>query len=235
MRGPLGLAYATEGSTNRKTGPIATTGVAQVTCPDTCPFRDNGCYAETAKMGHVTRSLNRAAERHTALEAILEEAHLVDQLKGWMPLRLHIVGDCPDDETTQILSAAAARYRTRHNAPVWTYTHAWREVDRASWGQVSVLASCETPDDVDEAHARGYAAALVVDTHPSSSRYELDGVEVIPCPQQTQPGTTCESCLLCSRDDYLRQSRRVIGFAAHGATRMIRAALKHRREAYAVV
>jgi hypothetical protein len=79
------------------------------------------------------------------------------------PLRLHTVGDCRTDEAARIVAAAAERYMDAGGGPVWTYTHAWRLVDRASWGRVSVLASCETPEQVELARARGYATAIVVD------------------------------------------------------------------------
>jgi hypothetical protein len=78
-------------------------------------------------------------------------------------MRLHTVGDCRTDEAAKIVAAAAERYMDAGGGPVWTYTHAWRLVDRASWGRVSVLASCETPEQVELARARGYATAIVVD------------------------------------------------------------------------
>lgn len=33
-------------STNKKTGPIAVVTSSHDTCPDTCPFKRNGCYAD---------------------------------------------------------------------------------------------------------------------------------------------------------------------------------------------
>jgi hypothetical protein len=33
-------------STNKKTGPIAVLTSSFYTCPDTCPFKRNGCYAD---------------------------------------------------------------------------------------------------------------------------------------------------------------------------------------------
>ena len=33
-------------STNVKTGPIPVSTGSRATCPDTCPFKANGCYAD---------------------------------------------------------------------------------------------------------------------------------------------------------------------------------------------
>ena len=40
------LYHITLKSTNRKTGPIAVVTSSQDTCPDTCPFKGGGCYAD---------------------------------------------------------------------------------------------------------------------------------------------------------------------------------------------
>ena len=39
------LYHITLKSTNRKTGPIAVVTSSQDTCPDVCPFKQSGCYA----------------------------------------------------------------------------------------------------------------------------------------------------------------------------------------------
>jgi hypothetical protein len=231
------LAYATNKSANGKTGPgVAVTGAAQASCPPTCPFLGQGCYAENGPQGWQTSKLNKAAVDATPSDIALEEAAKIVALPGNKPLRLHVVGDCASDETAQIVSSAAEQYAAKHDKPVWTYTHAWRDVDRRSWGSVSVLASCETAEDVADAHARGYAVALVThDPHPGPERYELDGIEVIPCPQQTGRAENCGECLLCIHDDYLLNAERVIGFEAHGKVGLVQEAINQRKTAYAPV
>jgi hypothetical protein len=83
---------------------------------------------------------------------------------------------------------------------------------------VSVLASCETADDVRLARARGYAAALVVPAFEDAAAFPLaglDGAKVVPCPQQTRD-RSCTDCRLCFADARLRDRNLVIGFALHG-------------------
>lgn len=230
------LAIAKNVSGNSKIGDAATTYAAQPSCPLSCPFLDGGgCYAETGRIGmFVTRPLNEAAARSgaTAVTVALAEAEAIDLLipVGGRPLRLHSVGDCSTDQAARTVSAAAERYMQRGGGPVWTYTHAWRDVDRASWGDVSVLASCETPADVLLAHARGYATAVVVEEFESDRKYSgsIPESAVLPCPQMTR-GVACSDCRLCMDDAGLRERGCSIGFEIHGiplTVRRARAALR---------
>ena len=178
-------------------------------------------------MGYVTGRLN-ASGWNTPEVIALAEAAEIDKLSGANPLRLHGVGDCKTDRAAEIVSGAADRYRERGGQPVWTYTHAWRQVDRASWAGVSVLASCETPEDVKAADARGYAVErTVMDWAEAGPITTEDGRTLKPfqCPEQTGRARDCESCRFCTKDSAWR-GRAYLVLKAHGATRKMRAALE---------
>lgn len=52
--------YATNVSASRKLGDVSVTHVAQISCPDSCPFLHAGCYAENGFLGgFITKRLNR--------------------------------------------------------------------------------------------------------------------------------------------------------------------------------
>lgn len=220
------LAIAKTSSGNAKLGDCATTHAAQQSCPASCVFKDGGgCYAETGRQGmFVTRRLNESGELVDAspLDVAQAEADAIDamQVVPGRPMRLHTVGDCATDEAARIVAAAAARYVERGGGPVWTYTHAWRQVERASWGMVSVLASCETREDTLAAAARGYATAVVVERFESDRRHRsIDAInestDVVPCPSMTR-NVPCSSCRLCMNDQGLRERGYSIAFAIHG-------------------
>jgi hypothetical protein len=218
---------AVERSQNRKVGDVSATYASQKTCSPTCPFYNSGCYAELGLTGFTTRRVNYQQKRSkiTALDLAQREAKAIGKLSGKRPCRLHVVGDCTTDLCALIVSTAADEYRSRHGKPVWTYTHSWRDVNRQSWGNVSVLASCETTADVRIARALGYATAVVVEKHASDKAYVQDGIKMIPCPQQTHKSVTCESCKLCFDDKRLRAIGGTIAFASHGATKKVKQAL----------
>jgi hypothetical protein len=216
---PQPAAIAVETSTNSKLGAVSATYTSQASCPKSCPWYRNGCYAERGLVGWQTRKLNRSAVRG-ALRIAQAEARAIDRLTGDRLLRLHVVGDARTDAAAGELGAAARRYAARGMLPrrgrkVWTYSHSWRTVSRDSWGDaVSVLASVETVRDAREAMAKGYAAAVVVSAFERSSAYPIDGTTVLPCPHQTR-GVSCRDCGLCRDDERLRSAGLVIAFQAH--------------------
>jgi site-specific DNA-methyltransferase (adenine-specific) len=232
------LAIAKSKSGNKKLGGVATTYAAQTSCPSSCVFFDGGgCYAESGKVGITARRLNAGAKLQPSgpYEVAVAEAEAIDDISvvPERPLRLHTVGDCATDVAAFLVSDASGRYRARGGGPVWTYTHAWRDVSRESWGDVSVLASCETESDVRAAQERGYATSIVIDTEfKKKGRYRLsaedgqaEGVEIFPCLEQTI-GRTCADCTLCFDDKALKERGYTIAFHVHGESPTVRAAVK---------
>jgi hypothetical protein len=145
------------------------------------------------------------------------------------PLRLHTVGDCKTDRAAAIVADAAMAHTARYGQPSWTYTHAWRAVQRPSWGTVSVLASCETEDDVARATAEGWACAIVVnkgDVLPDT----IAGMKTIHCPQQTGGKPDCARCMICAKDTRIK-GKAVVVFEGHGATKKLAIALESRKGA----
>ncbi len=209
-------AIAIENSQNSKLGMCSATYVSQDSCPSSCPLRSSGCYAEYGPLGIITRRLSKSNK--TPFQLAREEARAIDRLTGDRPLRLHVVGDCRTDASAHTLAYAAKRYTKRGNKSVWTYTHSWREIKRSSWGQISVLASCDNLEHVEQARARGYATAVIVEKFTSTRTYSVLGQKIIPCPAQTKK-ITCRDCKLCWNDQRLLKRKLTIGFEAHGIGR----------------
>lgn len=249
------LAFASLKSDNRKTGPIYVTSSAQQSCPNgennsyRCPFLNAGCYAEGGPQGVTTKRMNTTAGQAQAdsLEIAKAEAAALDKLAGYLNtyqggpskmLRLHIVGDAVTTESAKILAEACQPFYRRSDridtlpgdggagvSKVWAYTHGWRNVPRSAWGDVSILASCETLEDLEQAHARGYACAAVVPDYDNAhlgARWKAypkeNGFIILPCPNEARPEKpTCDKCGLCLREDMLRSKKMVIAFATHGS------------------
>lgn len=207
---------AVEITANPKLGGASVTFVSQETCPKTCALRGTACYAEWGSVGIHRVRLNRESSGLSSMELSRNEAAAVEGLSGKRPLRLHVVGDCTDNYAAHIVAESAAIYSSRHDQTVWTYTHAWRDIYRANWGYVSVLASCETTAQVRDANTLGYSAAILVDSHAGDKAYMRDGLKILPCPEQTGRAANCLECGLCLKDDLLLKSRLTIAFALHG-------------------
>lgn len=229
--GLLAMASArTENSkltADHKARPVSVTYASHASCPTDCAFHpdhNGGCYGATGPIGFMAKRMRDAAAEQSAdtHDIARAEAASIRALPGGRPLRLHGYGDCRTDTDARIVSDACTDY----DGDVWTYTHPWRTVARESWGNVSVLASCETEQDVIDATARGYAVELTVpsfDGLPS----KIGGLNVIPCPQQTVAKADCASCMLCSKGDRL-QGRALVALRAHAQVSRIRESLAAR-------
>jgi hypothetical protein len=225
-------AVVVERSDNRKLGPpgkVSSTYVGLESCPDSCPFKakdpitgKSPCYGQHGKCGEFV--LPRFLADAKADQTALEEAHQIrTKLTGKRPLRLHTLGNCATPARAEAVSAAADEYCAKHGQPVWTYTHA-HHVPRQSWGGVSVLRSCHTPEQVQQAYRDGYAASIVVPIGTKNMTPMPGGFKVIMCPAQRSKTTTCVTCpggkeghALCMHDELLRQKKLVVGFEAHSA------------------
>ena len=211
-------ATAVEKSKNGKLGRVSATYSSIRSCSESCALRGNGCYAEAGRVGIITKQTGKAAEQLTKLEIAEVEGEAIARLSGRLPLRLHVVGDCDSDQAATVIANAAETYHRKAGSRVWGYTHSWRTVESAWWDVegVAMRASCESTAQISDAHARGYAAVVVVDQHPESGRaWTSDqGDKIVPCPEQTR-GMTCADCRLCWSND----KAITIAFAAHGPKR----------------
>jgi len=218
-----------EETANAKLGGIATTHASRHTCPTSCPMKNSGCcYTETPPQLFVLKALtaHQARLKENHLKTARREAALIDGLNRQTDLRIHTVGDCKSEGAAKLVATASEGFMKRTGGKAYTYTHAWREVPRNAWGSVSVLASCETMADVKQAISRGYVAALVVPKHNGWKAYKNEGLNMLPCPAQTNDAKTCKQCRLCMRDDLLRKANAVVVFQAHGATVKVNKLLK---------
>jgi hypothetical protein len=201
----------------------ATYAAIKYTCPDSCSLKGAGCYAQTSFVGMINSRMERRAKGGSTLDLARAEAAAIDaaydgnEVPSGRALRIHVAGDSRTIAGTKLINSAIGRWKKRGGGDVWSYTHAWRNVQRSDWRYVSVLASVATVGEVGAARAQGYAPSIVVAEHPSEKAYLLAGSDVkwIPCPAQTR-GVGCTDCRLCFNADRLFQSNMGISFAAHG-------------------
>ena len=195
----------------------------QSSCPKDCPLMGEGCYAELGYVGITSHRLDDEAKGSSPLEVARAEAAAIDNSYkgGDVPdkrdMRLHVAGDSRTIAGTRLINNAVGRWKQRGGGDAWSYTHAWKHVDRSEWSNVSILASVSSTAEVGPAILKGYASAIVVQEHPSEKAYKLEGSETkwIPCPNQTR-GIGCTDCRLCFDADRLFENGFGIAFAVHG-------------------
>lgn len=229
----LKIAAVVEKSDNCKIGNMSATYTPFATCPDTCPMkpatRIDGTFETTegyCTQGMVSCTMRRLGKTVVSTKATLfqiqkAECSGIEALSGKRPLRLKGAGDTPNDRYARGLAKACKTYSAKHNQPTYTYTHNWRTVKRASFGDISVLASCDAVSDIAAARDRGYATAVIVSHFPAGAKvFEVNGESILPCPNQVAENAgrlfTCEQCMLCANDEMLRARGLTVGFEAHG-------------------
>lgn len=198
------------------------------TCPDTCVFKDNGCYVQAGITGPANQKLDENSRNVEPYDVIEAEAKAIenafkdgvpqDGAKGGRDLRIHVGGDVSCYRGAVRLSMAAERWRGAGGGDVWLYTHRWESIEFSCWrDSIHALASVETAEQADRAYSLGYTPMIVVKDFMKNVPYDLPdsamGLKLVPCRHQIE-GVTCVECRMC-----LRKSNRRIAIAvyAHGA------------------
>ena len=220
MRG----AIFVEKSKNSKVGNVSATYVSiKGSCPSTCKLKSVGCYAQQSFVSIVNKRLEKRARQDKPLDLARSEAKAIDasfrggKVPAGRPCRLHVSGDTTVVKGAKLINSAIKRWKKRGGGECWTYTHAWKNVKRSNWSDVSILASIESTNQVAEARANGYAPAIVINSFPSDKAFQLPGSDTkfIPCVAQTRD-VSCEDCRLCFNANRLFEKNMGIAFSVHG-------------------
>ena len=206
-------------SMNGKTGLVSATYAPIQSCPDTCVFKDQGCYGQTGPCGLVFNRVTKNTEKLelSITDIAAHEASGIDCLPGDLPLRLHVTGDCTTNDSAKLVSAACERYAERSKQPVWAYTHAWLTVDRDAWGSVNVLASVENLTQAKQAINKGYTVAFVVPLNKIADTVQEcaeSGLNAKLCNNFSKK-TKCTKCRVCFNTDISEID--VVLLPTHGA------------------
>lgn len=217
-------------SANAKTGPMPVTTSSNDTCPSACPFRGNGCYAESGNLGSLWAKLSRAlpgqAFRSGVATVVARSWDALCAAVAALPAgtlwRHNQAGDLPhvggDIDAVRLGALCAANAGKRG----FTYTH--HDMTRAH-NQGAILAaneqgftvnlSANTLAHADELAALEIAPVVVVlprDASPQSVATPA-GRRVVVCPATYRDDVTCKTCALCA----VVARQVIVGFPAHGA------------------
>ena len=210
------LTHLTLKSSNKKVGPIPVSTSSHLNCPQTCPYLNNGCYADSGPLALHWRKVTEG-ERGLTWHEFLSKVEALPEGQLW---RHNQAGDLLDfnkqDGINQLAELAVAARKTKG----WTYTHhrirglaAAEAIRYAKDFNFTVNMSCETEAEVDYHISKGRLAVLTVPQSENRKLYLTNGGNrVMLCPQQTNPTVTCATCKLC----YERKPNQVIAFRLHG-------------------
>lgn len=209
--------HLTRVSRNAKTGPIPVSTTSASTCPDSCPFKNNGCYAAYGP-------LKLHWDKVTSGERSLPWADFLAAIRR-LPLgqlwRHNQAGDLPGDgeaiDAVKLLELTKANRGRRG----FTYTHkpltpqnalAIRKAVRAGF-TINVSANSLAEADALLSRTRALPVVAVVPEDAPHRGTTPGGNKYIICPAQIRDDVSCATCGLCQNAD---PKRPVIAFKAHG-------------------
>jgi hypothetical protein len=209
-------------SSNVKTGPIPVTTSDASTCPDVCPFKKSGCYADSGPLALHWSKVSKG-ERGNDLSALAKQIRAFPRNQVW---RHNQAGDLPgignvidSDALAQIVDANKGRRG-------FTYTHKPCEgannasnldaVKSANSQGFTINLSGNNLAHADRlANLQAGPVVCVVPEATESTFFTPAGRKGIVCPAQQRDDITCASCQLCSR----AMRSVIIGFRAHGTSK----------------
>ena len=220
------MYHITPKSKNAKVGKMAVTTSTATTCPSACPFRDNGCYAESGPLKlhwlKVTKG-ERGDDWSTFLDKIKE-------LPAGSKWRHNQAGDLPGDtqdlDSTKCVDLAKANEGKRG----FTYTHYdvldnfqnAITVNMMNHLGFTVNVSANNLEHADQLCDLDIApVATVLPIEQTTNTVTPKGRKVVVCPATYKDDVSCASCMLCEKWD----RNVVVGFPAHGTSKKKAAAI----------
>ena len=211
-------------SANSKTGPMAVSTTAKASCPDKCPLKKAGCFADGGPLQLHWEQVSQGKRGVEFDDFLLQVA----TLPRGAEYRHNQAGDLPPDETKKdtidaVKLAALAAVIRRRRIKGFTYTH-YPVLDNET-NQAAIKAandqgftinlSANNVTEVDELLALKIApVAVIMPLSAPKVSFTAAGNKVVICPAQTNTKTTCMDCMLCAKSDRIFS----IGFYPHGSS-----------------
>ena len=211
------MFHITPKSKNAKVGKMAVTTSTATTCPSACPFKDNGCYAESGPLKlhwlKVTEG-KRGDDWSTFLDKIKE-------LPAGSKWRHNQAGDLPGDTKDLDSAKCADLAKANEGKRGFTYTHydVLDNFQNAITVNImnnlgfTVNVSANNLDHADQLCDLDIApVATVLPIEQTTNTVTPKGRKVVVCPATYKDDVSCADCMLCEK----RDRKVIVGFPAHG-------------------
>lgn len=205
-------------SGNAKTGPIPVTTTGQQSCPDVCPLKGSGCYAETGPISWHWKKLTDGRKPSQDYDSVIDEISRLPKGQLW---RANAAGDL--QHTDQQINIPALMKMVKANAKAkakgFTYTHHdttnphnRAAILAANTEGFTVNLSANNLEHADELKALGIGPVVtIMPIDAPKMQTTPAGNTVIQCPA-TYSDITCAQCGICQ----VSTRKAIIGFPVHG-------------------
>jgi len=203
-------------SSDKKIGKIVASYSPLSSCPNSCSFKDGGCYAWGL---FYLRVLGKNIESGKLKAKTLTEA-LKKRHKSARVVRHRVAGDIVGDVPGTIAECNQVEAEGLINIG---YTHAWRE-DYSQPLKKWFRASCNTMEDLNDALSMGWSAALAVTGKNIPKSFGHAGKRAVLCPArhdvEGKEDINCNNCTLCTVND--KTKNLIVMFEVHGSGKTIK-------------
>lgn len=209
-------AHLTLRSDNAKTGTIPVSITSGETCPLSCPFYGNGCYAEHGPLalhwGAVT-----VGDRGMSWDMFCDAVATLPPGQLW---RHNAAGDLPGDGVNIDRDALRQLVAANEGKRGFTYTHYrpdndnnWNAIFEANNAGFRINLSADNLEQADELFELDIAPVVVALPDDQVENTKTPGGRtVVVCPATKREDVSCATCELCQRE-----RSTIVGFPAHGA------------------
>ena len=219
-------------SRNGKVGPIPVSMTSAATCPNACPLKKSGCYADGGPLAINWRAVT-SGTRGTGIDEFAESIAALPEGQLW---RHNQAGDLPGvgDSIDNVALGQIVAANTGKRG--FTYTHKpicgdsdtaranAAAVDAANRGGFTINLSANTLSEADTLAALSIGPVVVVLDAIEGIRADTttpDGRRVVTCPATYRDNVSCATCKLCA----VRDRTTIVGFPAHGVSKKKAAAV----------
>jgi hypothetical protein len=210
-------------SRNVKTGPIPVSTTTRTTCPDTCPFKNNGCYAESGPLAiHWKKVTQGKGNNVLNLSEFFAKIRELPEGQTW---RHNQAGDLFGEGESIDHGAMMGLVSANMGRNGFTYTHKPLTgkgdkslVMYATQNGFTINLSGNDLAHADTLADYNIAPVTVVLPHDVTGNQTLrtpKGRKVVICPATYRDDISCASCKLCAKP--YRDS--IVGFPAHGTSK----------------
>lgn len=208
--------HLTQKSSNKKTGPIPVSTSTFNWCPDVCPFKRNGCYADGGPQAIHWRKVT-AGERGLPWADFLAAIQALPAGQLW---RHNVSGDLPGTDGRLDSDMVAGLVAANEGRRGFTYTHYAPTphnlaiIATANRRGFTVNLSANNLQHADQLADTGAGPVTVVlPADQQENTTTPAGRRVVVCPAVTRDNVSCATCKLCA----VRDRAVIVGFPAHGS------------------
>ena len=208
--------HLTRVSGNSCTGPIPVSMTSQESCPNSCPLKNEGCYAKYGPIAIAWRKVDE--ERGITFSNFLKKIRALPNGQLW---RHNQAGDLPgkgEEIDTRALTRLVAANRNKKgfaftHKPVLDNKKNCRAIAEANKEGFTINLSANNVQEVDSLVALGAGPVVTILPEGTTRPMKTEaGNTIIVCPQKLGKPIQCLTCQLCAHPT----RKAVVGFPIHG-------------------